>query len=81
MAHMVADLLSADAIRRRGLLDVNEVTRQRQMFERGQADYAYAIFTYLTLELWARAFMDGPAVAIDGPCAAVDTPAVDLQPV
>ena len=51
------------------------------LFDRGQADYAYAIFTYLTLEVWARAFLDKPTVAIDGPCAAVDAPAVDLQPV
>jgi asparagine synthase (glutamine-hydrolysing) len=81
MVPMVNDLLSPDTVRCRGLLDAAEVTRQRQMFERGEADYAYAIFTYLTLELWARAFIDQPGVARNGPCAAVASTAVDLQPV
>jgi asparagine synthase (glutamine-hydrolysing) len=81
MAPMVNDLLNPDTVRRRGLLDAVEVTRQRQMFERGEADYAYAIFTYLTLELWARAFLDQPGVAMNGPCATAATSAADLQPV
>lgn len=81
LAPMVADLLSPDTIRSRGLLDAQEVQRQRLMFERGEADYAYALFTYLTLELWCRAFIDRPVVGIDGPCAAVGATNAALQPV
>ena len=55
---MIADALSPTAVKSRGLLDPNEVARQRQAFERGEADYAYPLFSYFTLELWCRAFVD-----------------------
>ncbi len=64
---MVADLLSPGAVARRGLLDPAEVERQRQAFARGDTDYAYAIFTCLTLELWCQAFVDRPRAAASAP--------------
>lgn len=57
LAPLVDDLLAPAAIARRGLLDPGEVERQRRAFERGEADYAYPIFAYLTLELWCRAYV------------------------
>jgi asparagine synthase (glutamine-hydrolysing) len=61
LAEAAADLLGPAVLARRGLLDAAEVERQRRAFARGAADYAYPIFTYLTLELWCRAFLDHPA--------------------
>jgi asparagine synthase (glutamine-hydrolysing) len=58
LAAMADDLLAPDVVARRGILAPAEVARQRRAFQRGEADYAYAIFTYLTLELWCRAFLD-----------------------
>ncbi|MFN0072017.1 MAG: asparagine synthase (glutamine-hydrolyzing) [Chloroflexota bacterium] len=81
LAPMVHELLSEATVRQRGLLDPMEIQRQRLMFDRGEADYAYAIFTYLTLELWCRAFLDGADVGLDRPCTAANAPAADLQPV
>ena len=58
MRPLLEDLLSKESLGRRGLLDAAEVARQKDAFLRGEADYAYALFGYLTLELWCRAFVD-----------------------
>jgi asparagine synthase (glutamine-hydrolysing) len=55
---LVDELLGREAIAKRGLLDVEEVQRQRVAFAEGKADYAYPLFAYLTLELWCREFLD-----------------------
>jgi asparagine synthase (glutamine-hydrolysing) len=70
LAPLADDLLAPDAIARRGLLDPAEVGRQREAFRRGEADYAYAIFAYLTLELWCQAHLDRPGVRPAVPDAA-----------
>ncbi|HEX9415117.1 MAG TPA: asparagine synthase (glutamine-hydrolyzing) [Gaiellaceae bacterium] len=63
---MMDDLLSPESISARGLLDPAEVQRIVRLNESGQADYALRIWTFLTLELWLRTFVDG-AAAVEEP--------------
>lgn len=55
----VAELLSPEAVRSRGLFDPPEVQRLIVENERDQADHALRIWALLTLELWQRTFIDG----------------------
>jgi asparagine synthase (glutamine-hydrolysing) len=61
---LVDELLSPQAVRRRGLFEPSEVRRLIDANARGEADNALRIWTLLTLELWQRTFIDG-----DGPSA------------
>jgi asparagine synthase (glutamine-hydrolysing) len=55
---MVEDLLSEDAVRRRGLFRPAEVRRIIDANLSGREDYNLQVFQLLTLELWQRSFMD-----------------------
>jgi asparagine synthase (glutamine-hydrolysing) len=56
---MVDDLLSEDSLRKRGLLNPAEVRRLLVEDREGRRDHAYKIWTFVTLELWMRVFLDG----------------------
>jgi asparagine synthase (glutamine-hydrolysing) len=55
---MIAELLSEEAIRRRGLFDPAEVRRIIAANDSGREDNNLQIFQLLTLELWQRTFLD-----------------------
>ena len=55
---MVADLLSPERIRDRGLFDPAAVQRMIKDFTSGREDNALRIWTLLTLELWQQQFVD-----------------------
>ncbi|HEX6189458.1 MAG TPA: asparagine synthase (glutamine-hydrolyzing) [Pyrinomonadaceae bacterium] len=55
---MVEDLLSEDAIRRRGLFQPKEVRRIIDLNLSGREDYNLQVFQLLNLELWHREFID-----------------------
>lgn len=55
---MVADLLSEETIRRRGLFRFEEVKRIIEANLSGREDYNLQVFQLLNLELWMRAFID-----------------------
>jgi asparagine synthase (glutamine-hydrolysing) len=63
LREMVEDLLSADNVRRRGYFDYGFVRRLIDDNLAGREDNNLKIFQLLTLELWHREFMDGPARA------------------
>jgi asparagine synthase (glutamine-hydrolysing) len=58
---LVDELLSAQAVRRRGLFEPGEVRRLVEANTRNEADNALRIWALLTLELWQRTFIDGGA--------------------
>lgn len=60
---MVRDLLSADAVRARGLFDPAEVERIIAANDAGTEDNALRLWALLTLEIWQRTFLDGAADA------------------
>ena len=55
---MVADLLSAETIRRRGLFNPDAVREIIEANSSGREDWNLQIFQLLTLELWQREFLD-----------------------
>ena len=55
---MVEELLSEDAIRRRGLFQPKEVRRIIDLNLSGREDYNLQVFQLLNLELWHREFID-----------------------
>jgi asparagine synthase (glutamine-hydrolysing) len=55
---MVEELLSEDAIRRRGLFRPKEVRRIIDLNLSGREDYNLQVFQLLNLELWYREFID-----------------------
>src|SRR5882672_4221069 len=55
---MVDDLLSEEAVRRRGLFRPQEVRRVIDANLSGREDYNLQVFQLLTLELWQRTFID-----------------------
>ncbi len=58
LAPMVEDVLSATALRRRGLFDPEGVRRLVDLDRAGEVDGAYTIFTLVCIELWCRIFTD-----------------------
>ena len=58
---MVEELLSEEAIRRRGLFRPQEVRRIIDLNLSGREDYNLQVFQLLNLELWHREFIDGAA--------------------
>lgn len=58
---MIADLLSDETVRRRGLFDPAEIGRIVAANDSGREDNNLQIFQLLTLELWQRTFLDGTA--------------------
>jgi len=55
---MINDLLSEEAVRRRGLFEPAEVQKVIAATLSGREDYNLQVFQLLTLELWHRAFID-----------------------
>ena len=55
---MVDDVLSEDALRRRGLFDPAAVRALIRRDRAGQVDGAYLVFSVLCVELWCRLFVD-----------------------
>ena len=62
LAPLLDDLLSPETVRRRGLLDAEEVQRIRRLNDERRGDYALQLWAFLTLELWHQAFLDRPAL-------------------
>ena len=60
---VVDDVLSEDALRRRGLFDPVAVRALIQHDRSGQLDGAYLIFSVLCVELWCRLFVDRRVLA------------------
>ncbi|HEX8708517.1 MAG TPA: asparagine synthase C-terminal domain-containing protein, partial [Pyrinomonadaceae bacterium] len=58
---LIADLLSDESIRRRGLFDAAEVRRIIAANLSGREDYNLQVFQLLMLEMWQRTFIDAPA--------------------
>jgi asparagine synthase (glutamine-hydrolysing) len=56
LAPMIGDLLSPDAVRRRGLYDPQYVENLIQRNDSGLEDNAYILWTLLTNEIWFRTF-------------------------
>lgn len=52
------ELMTEDAIRRRGWFDPHALTALRKSSLRGRADYYLLQWAVMTLEYWARAFLD-----------------------
>jgi asparagine synthase (glutamine-hydrolysing) len=55
---LVADLLSEETLRRRGLVRPEVVARLRKDNATGAADNSLQLYALLTLELWHRTFLD-----------------------
>ena len=62
---MIDDLLSPEAVRRRGLFDPVEVKRIIVANEAGTEDNALRLWALLTLEIWQQTYLDGTAAAPD----------------
>jgi hypothetical protein len=58
---MVDDLLSVEAVRRRGLFRPDTVRRLVDEQRRGTHDWSYQVWQLLVLELWQRTFLDAAA--------------------
>lgn len=67
LKEMVEDLLSPETLERRGLLNPAEVRRLVDEDRTGRRDHAYRIWTFMTLELWLRTFIDGAAAPAGPP--------------
>jgi asparagine synthase (glutamine-hydrolysing) len=55
----VVELLSARQVRERGLFRPEVVHRMIEQHRRGARDWSMQIWQLLSLELWARTFLDG----------------------
>jgi len=55
---MIGDLLSPDAICRRGLFDPAAVNRLIDANQTGRIDASYTILSLLCIEIWCRSFLD-----------------------
>jgi asparagine synthase (glutamine-hydrolysing) len=55
---LVDDLLSEEAVRRRGLFEPREVRRIIDANLSGREDFNLQVFQLLTLEMWQRVFID-----------------------
>jgi asparagine synthase (glutamine-hydrolysing) len=62
---MIDDLLSPEAVRRRGLFDPVEVKRIIAANEAGIEDNALRLWALLTLEIWQQTYLDGTPAAPD----------------
>jgi asparagine synthase (glutamine-hydrolysing) len=57
LAPMLHDLLSREAIARRGLFDANVIGAMIADNAVGRADYSYSLFGAMCVELWCRQFL------------------------
>ncbi len=58
---LLRDLLSPEALRRRGLFDPSAVQRLIHQNETGQLDAAYLLLSLVSIEIWCRAYLDRDA--------------------
>ena len=65
LREMVDDLLGEWQIRQRVLFRPQAVSRMIEEHRRGARDWSMQIWQLLTLELWTRAFLDGPSDAVE----------------
>jgi len=61
---MMRDLLSGEALGRRGLFDPAAVAQLVEQNDTGRADYAYSILSVMCVELWCRKFIDAEPVSL-----------------
>jgi asparagine synthase (glutamine-hydrolysing) len=61
LAGLAADLIGSQAFRERGLMNPGAARRFLDEHLAGQADYGELLWLTLSLELWARRYLDGPA--------------------
>jgi asparagine synthase (glutamine-hydrolysing) len=66
LREMVADLLSEETIRGRGLLNPLTVGRMVRENQSGLVDWTLQLWSLLTLEVWMRTFIDRSATVSDG---------------
>ena len=59
---LIKDLLSEEAVKRRGIFRPNEVKRVLEANFSGREDYNLHVFQLLGLELWHQTFIDQPLV-------------------
>jgi len=57
---LVAEMLSEERVRRRGLFRPEEVARVVEANLSGREDYSLQVLQLLTLEMWHEIFIDGP---------------------
>ena len=60
LREQVRDLLSPEAVQRRGLFSAPQVQTLLNMDAKGQADHAYLIYALVVLEVWMKTFIDQP---------------------
>jgi asparagine synthase (glutamine-hydrolysing) len=58
LAPLIAELLSDDAIRRRGFVRPEAVRRMWDDNLAGRADFSLRLYALLSLELWCQTFLD-----------------------
>ncbi len=59
---LIADCLSAERLRERGLFEPSAVERVIRANRENRGDHAFLIYALLNLELWQRTFIDQPGV-------------------
>ena len=59
---LMMDVLSKEAIMRRGIFDVKSVEALIEQDAKGKVDATYTIFSMMCIELWCRIFLDGDEV-------------------
>ncbi len=60
---LVEDVLSVDAVSRRGLFEPAAINKLLELDRSGKVDAAYPIFSLVCMELWCRQFVDRPSPA------------------
>ncbi len=63
LAPVLRDVLSRDAVLRRGLLDPDAVERTIREHEQQKADRTDHLLSLINLEIWARMYLDGESAA------------------
>ena len=58
---LIADLLSEETVKRRGIFRPNEVKKVVDANFSGREDYNLQVFQLLGLELWHQVFIDPPS--------------------
>lgn len=58
---LVADILSADSLKSRGLFEPREVQRMISQNDSGEVDAAYTLLSLMSIEIWCRSFIDATA--------------------
>jgi len=54
----MADVLSPDSLRRRGLFDTTAVQQLMEQNQSGKVDAAYTLLSLMNIEIWCRKYVD-----------------------